>query len=364
MPERERDERFHLNLEDIKDYAIFRVDPEGRIASWNAGAERLKGYTAREAIGQPFAMLFTPEDVQAHKPEEELRLAAETGLYEAEGVRMRKGGQRFDAHVILRSLSDQGGVHRGFIKVTQDITGRKSIEAELQERAEFEQQLIGIVSHDLRTPLAAITLATALLQRDSSLSPRHAATVARILTSAERAQRLIASLLDFTQARVGGGFVLQYAPLELHGFVELAVEDIRLLYPERELHLEHEGEGQGEWDPDRLAQLLTNLLNNALTHGLREAPVRVRVQGEADSVVLAIHNQGKPIPAAAVPHLFTPMRRGDGAHRTGQPGSIGLGLYIVQQIALAHGGTISVDSSQERGTTFTARLPRHPPPAR
>jgi signal transduction histidine kinase len=163
---------------------------------------------------------------------------------------------------------------------------------------------------------------------------------------------------------VGGGFLLQYSPLELHGFVDLAVEEVRLAYPEREILLEHVGEGQGEWDPDRLAQLLTNLLNNALTHGLQDAPVRVRVQGEAESVVLAIQNQGKPIPPAAVPHLFEPMRRGDGAHRTGQAGSIGLGLYIVRQIVLAHGGTLSVDSTQERGTTFTARLPRHPPSAR
>ncbi|HEX8538111.1 MAG TPA: PAS domain S-box protein, partial [Cystobacter sp.] len=163
MPERERDERFHLNLEDIKDYAIFRVDPQGRIASWNPGAECVKGYTAQEAIGQPFSMLFTPEDIQARKPEEEMRLAAEKGVYETEAVRVRKGGERFDAHVILRPLSDQGGVHRGFIKVTRDITERKRIEAELRERTEFEQQLIGIVSHDLRTPLSAITLGTALL---------------------------------------------------------------------------------------------------------------------------------------------------------------------------------------------------------
>ncbi|HEX8825519.1 MAG TPA: PAS domain-containing sensor histidine kinase [Archangium sp.] len=361
MPERERDERFHLNLEDIKDYAVFRVDTEGRIASWNPGAERMKGYTAEEAIGQPFAMLFTQEERQEGKPEEEMRLAAEKGVYEREVVRVRKGGELFDAHVILRPLADQEGVHRGFIKVTRDITERKRVEAELRDRAEFEQQLIGIVSHDLRTPLSAITLGAVLLLRSKDLSLRHVSSVSRILSSAERAQRLIASLLDFTQARMGGGFALQHAPLDLHELVDLVMEEVRLSHPERELQVEHVGDGQGEWDADRIAQLLTNLVNNALYHGLEDAPVRVRVQGEPESVALSVHNQGKPIPAAVMPQLFAPMKRGEGARRTGQAGSIGLGLYIVQQIARAHGGTVSVDSSQERGTTFTAHLPRHPP---
>lgn len=125
MPQRDIDERAHLNLEDIKDYAVFRVDPEGYIASWNAGAEHMKLYTEQEVIGQPFAMLFTPEDVQSNKPRREMEIAAETGIYEGEEVRVRKGGELFDAHVILRPLSDQHGVHRGFIKVTRDITERK-----------------------------------------------------------------------------------------------------------------------------------------------------------------------------------------------------------------------------------------------
>jgi len=363
MPERERDERFHLNLEDIKDYAVFRVDPEGRIASWNPGAERVKRYTNEEAIGQPFAMLFTEEDRRAGKPELEMRVAAETGIYEGEEVRVRKGGQLFDAHVILRPLSDHGGVHRGFIKITRDITERKRIEAALRDRAEFDKQLIGIVSHDLRTPLSAITLGTALLLRNKDLSPRHVSSLHRILSSAERAQRLIVSLLDFTQARVGGGFILQQAPLELHGFVDMVAEEVRLSHPGRELRVEHAGDGQGEWDADRLAQLLTNLLNNALNHGLEDTPVRVRVQGEPEAVVLSIHNQGPPIPSEVMPRLFAPMNRGEGAaRRTGQAGSIGLGLYIVQQIVRAHGGSLSVDSTQERGTIFTASLPRHPSP--
>jgi PAS domain S-box-containing protein len=361
MPERELDERFHLNLEDIKDFAIFRVDPEGRIASWNTGAERLKGYTAAEAIGQPFAMLFTPEDREAGRPEQEMRLAAEKGVFQGEGLRMRKGGTVFAAEVTLRALADKAGVHRGFVKITRDISERKRGEAELKRRAEFEQQLIGIVSHDLRTPLSAINLATALLLRNPGLSAQMVTSLGRILSSAERAQRLIASLLDFTQARIGGGFVLKYAPLELHEFAGLVVEELRVAHQAREILFEPDGDGRGEWDPDRLAQLLTNLINNALAHGLEEAPVRVRLHGEPSSVVISVHNWGKPIPPGELPHLFEPMRRGSGAARSKKIQSIGLGLFIVQQIVLAHGGTIGVDSSEEKGTTFTIHLPRKPP---
>ncbi|HEX8441685.1 PAS domain-containing sensor histidine kinase [Archangium sp.] len=362
MPERESDERFHLNLEDIKDYAVFRVDTEGRIASWNAGAERIKGYTAEEAIGQPFSMLFTEEDRRAGKPEQELQQAREKRVYQGEGVRVRKGGKTFFAEVTLRALSDKEGVHRGFVKITRDISERQSIQEELRKRAEFEEQLIGIVSHDLRTPISAITLAAALLLRNKDLTARHALTLGRILSSAERAQRLISGLLDFTQARVGGGFVLHYDAFDLRGFAGLVVDELRMSHPGRELQLEHDGDLQGEWDADRLAQLLTNLVNNALAHGAVDRPVRLRVQGEPDAVVLTVHNWGRPIPPDARPHLFQPMKRGPITERSPKTGSIGLGLYIVQQIVLAHEGTLAVDSTEERGTRFTVRLPRHPPP--
>jgi signal transduction histidine kinase len=264
--------------------------------------------------------------------------------------------------VTLRALSDQGGVHRGFVKITRDISGRKRIEEELRKRAEFEQQLIGIVSHDLRTPLSAITLGTTLLLRSDSLQDRHRTTLMRILSSAERAQRLIGNLLDFTQARVGGGFVLQYRPVDLHEFISWVVEEVRLVHPEQEIEFESSGDGQGEWDSDRLAQIITNLLNNAVLHGQEDEPVQVRVSGEPDTVSISVHNWGPAIPPEALPHLFEPMRRGTRAARPSGNKSVGLGLYIVQQIVVAHGGTIEVHSSAQQGTTFVVCLPRHPPP--
>ncbi len=247
------------------------------------------------------------------------------------------------------------------MKVTRDISGRKRFEAELRKRAEFEQQLIGIVSHDLRTPLSAITLATTLMLRSDSLQDRHRATLMRVLSSAERAQRMIGSLLDFTQARVGGGFVLQYSHLDLQDFISLVMDEVRLVHPDNELQLKFSGAGQGKWDADRLAQLLTNLLNNAILHGLQDKPVQLHVSGGTDTVTLSVHNWGPPIPPEMMPHLFEPMRRGDNAPLPSRNKSVGLGLYIVQQVVLAHGGTIEVSSSEEQGTTFRVCLPRSPP---
>jgi PAS domain S-box-containing protein len=360
MPQSLHPDAMDLHLEDIEDYAIFRVDPEGKIASWNAGAERLKGYTVQEAVGQPFAMLFTPEDVQAGKPGHEMRVAAETGVYQGEGVRLRKGGVRFEAEVTLRALSSVDGKPRGFVKVTRDISQRKRIQEELRQRAEFEQQLIGIVSHDLRTPISAITLAAALLLRSKDLSTGHGASVSRILSSAERAHRMISSLLDFTQARLGGGLRLSYSAFELREVVEVALQELELAHPGGRFLFEPSGDVRGEWDSDRVIQLLTNLVNNALTHGQQGGPVTVRLVGEPDAVRLQVHNPGGPITPEMRPHLFEPMRRGEGTTARTR-GSVGLGLFIVKQVALAHGGDVDVQSSAEEGTTFTVRLPRLPP---
>jgi PAS domain S-box-containing protein len=360
MPSTQHDE---LHMEDIEDYAIFRVGPDGLIASWNIGAQRVKGYTSEEAIGKPFAMLFTPEDIQAGKPECEMRVASEKGVYQGEGTRMRKNGERFEAEVTLRALKDVDGVPRGFVKVTRDISWRKQYEAELRKRAEFEQQLIGIVSHDLRTPISAVLLATALLLRSPDLGTRHMDVLGRILSSAERAQRLISSLLDFTQARIGGGFQLSYSAFDLHEHAEQVLQELELAQPGCRLLRERAGEALGEWDSDRVAQLLTNLVNNALAHGQPDTPVTVGIAGEPDAVRLWVHNQGNPIDAAVLPRLFEPMRREGGA-RSVRNGSVGLGLFIVNQIALAHGGTVDVRSSAEAGTVFTVRLPRHPPAPR
>ena len=238
---------------------------------------------------------------------------------------------------------------------------RKQAEEEIRQRAEFEQQLIGVVSHDLRNPLNAILLGAASLLRQEGLTDRQTATVARMQASAERAARLIRDLLDFTQARFGGGIPVQPRPCDLHALVRQAADEIEASFPERALRLQHSGEGQGDWDPDRLAQALINLLANAVTYSPEDTEVRVNVQGLEDGVVVDIHNRGEPISAELLPRLFEPMTRGTRVQDRSSR-SVGLGLYIVDRIVRAHRGVVHVQSSAQEGTTFSLRLPRRPLP--
>jgi signal transduction histidine kinase/CheY-like chemotaxis protein len=228
---------------------------------------------------------------------------------------------------------------------------------ELRRRTEFEQQLIGIVSHDLRNPLGAITMAAGLLQASPGLAERQLKAAHRIASSCERATRLIRDFLDFTQARLGTGIPLKRRAMDLDDVTRHVVDEVLQAHPERQVQVETAGDGHGEWDPDRIAQVLTNLVGNALAYSPPDTPVRVTARGEPGFALLEIHNEGTPISPEMLPRLFEPLTRG--APTAGQHSrSIGLGLYIVREIVRGHGGTVEVASSQAAGTTFRVRLPR------
>jgi PAS domain S-box-containing protein len=245
-----------------------------------------------------------------------------------------------------------------FIGIFQDISEQKRQEALVRTQTEFEEQLIGIVSHDLRNPLNAITLSVAALLRTGGLDERQAKGISRIQASAERAIRMIRDLLDFTRARLGGGLPVRRAPGDLHLLTQQAVEEVRLAHPGRDVRFTSSGPGQGEWDADRLLQVITNLVNNALAYSPPDTPVQIETRGEPDAVLLRVHNAGPPIPPELMPRLFEPMTRGANQVSAASR-SIGLGLYIVNNIVRAHGGRIDVRSSEGEGTAFTVRLPRH-----
>jgi PAS domain S-box-containing protein len=283
--------------------------------------------------------------------QDEYRLRREDGTY-ATGA---------DRGYIVRDASGRALRMAGAV---QDISERRRSEEERQrllsearQRVEFEQQLVGIVSHDLRGPLNAILAgASMMLQRDS-IEPWQAKTVARILSCAERSNRLIRDLLDFTQARMGGGIPVRPASMDFHELTMQVVEEARVAHVERELLVSQSGDGRGQWDSDRMAQVVSNLVTNALKYSPEKTPVRVETEGRPEQVVLRVHNQGEPIAADLLPRIFEPLRRGKRrASRSDR--SIGLGLYIVRELVLAHGGTVEVSSTEAEGTTFTLTLPR------
>ena len=195
-----------------------------------------------------------------------------------------------------------------------------------------------------------------MLLRQRDLPDPVLASAARISSSAERMGRMISDLLDFTQARLGGGMALERKPADLRPVVQAAVDEALAANPGREVLLAVDGDTRGEFDPDRIAQLLSNLLGNALAYGPADEAVRVSVRGREQGVEIAVENGGAEIPEGDRESLFDPFRRG----RTGQKTrGLGLGLFIVQQIARAHGGDVRVESSPGR-TVFTVTLGREP----
>ena len=227
--------------------------------------------------------------------------------------------------------------------------------AQAEDRALFAEQMVGIVSHDLRNPLSAIQMSTELLARgDLALHQKQA--LARIKNTTKRAQRLIEDLLDFTVARVGSGLSVTLASIDLHQLVSEALDELALSFASRELEHRRVGTGICRGDADRLIQVLGNLVANAMTYGAFDRPVIITTSIESNTFSLTVHNHGNTIAAKLMPGLFEPMTRGVGATSSGR--SVGLGLFIVREIARAHGGDVEVTSDEVTGTTFTVHCPR------
>ncbi|MCY1083650.1 GAF domain-containing sensor histidine kinase [Archangium lansingense] len=255
---------------------------------------------------------------------------------------------------IFRHLAELIGYQ---LELEDELDRREALLLNAREAAQLREQLIGIVSHDLRNPLNAIGLSAATLLRRADLDDRTRRGICRILDAADRANRLIRDLLDFTQARMGQALPVKRQLVNFHTLTHQVVDEVRLAIEGRELEVECDGDGQGAWDPDRISQVLTNLLTNALQYSPDGTPIRVSTRGEGKAVILTVRNQGSPIPAEVLPTLFEPMKRGTeegGSERR----SIGLGLFIVDQLVRAHGGSIEVCSTAEEGTAFSVLLPR------
>jgi signal transduction histidine kinase len=230
----------------------------------------------------------------------------------------------------------------------------------LRDAASFRELIIGIVSHDLRNPLSSILMTLDMLtKQEAELNDRGKLLVGRAARSALRMKNMIAQILDFTQVRVGAGLSLTLTPTDLGEVCRRMVEELELVHstPGRFV-CECVGDVTGSWDSDRLAQLISNLAANAISHGTPQTPIAVAMRDEGDEVCLEISNHGNPIPPELIPSIFDPFRRAKGESDSN---GLGLGLFICQQIARAHGGSIDVRSNAAEGTTFTIRLPRRLP---
>jgi signal transduction histidine kinase len=228
----------------------------------------------------------------------------------------------------------------------------------LDETGEFREQLIGIVSHDLRNPLSAIQMASHVLLRCEGLGEKETALVRRIANSVSQATRIIEQLIDFTRSRLGGGIPIYPTSVNMDEICRQVIAETELTHPERPLHLDVQGDLTGVWDRDRLYQLIANLVGNAVQHAQPQSAIEVRIDGrDTTEVVIEVANRGDIIPPAVQQFIFDAFRRGRTTESYRQ--GLGLGLFIAQQIAASHGGSVSVTSSESDGTIFRVRLPRH-----
>jgi PAS domain S-box-containing protein len=362
--------RFRLLVDAVEDYAIFMLDPAGYITTWNAGAQRSKGYTAEEIIGQHFR-IFYPAELQAeHHPEHELERALEAGHYEEEGWRIRKDGTRFWATVTITAVHDEDGAHIGFAKVTRDTTAHH-LQRQAQDRAastlaaayvqintandnlartaEDQAKLLSMTAHELRSPVGVLAMSAELLkQRWAEIADEERDRVLDGMSeSATRLQRLLADLLTVSGLQASA-LVLQPAVLDVREVLEFPVGAVRQTVPEPGIEVDVDSGLRVLADRERLSQIVEHLLLNATRHGA--PPVRIQAVAAGDSVRIIVRDSGPGVPAEVRRRLFERFV-------TGRPGGTGLGLHIVRELARAQGGDASYDADDN---AFVITLPLAP----
>ncbi|HEY6036110.1 MAG TPA: HAMP domain-containing sensor histidine kinase, partial [Kofleriaceae bacterium] len=254
-------------------------------------------------------------------------------------------------------LRDGRGAIVGSVSAIDDITAQRAIEVERERVSQFQQQMLAMVGHDLRNPLSALVTGVEILKTSLPEDTSSGKLVRRLGNSANRMGRMIEQLLDHTRARLGGGIPVARREIDLTALVVGVIEELALAYPTAKLELAPAEPIQGMWDPDRVAQVVSNLLSNAIQYGRAGAPIEVVLAATQTTVTISITNQVRDLPIATdqLATLFEPYRRG--ADRAQQSGGLGLGLYIVRELVRAHGGTIEASSTVD-GTTFSIRMPR------
>jgi PAS domain S-box-containing protein len=383
---RQSAEVFQLLVSAVRDYAIFMLDPEGNVATWNIGAQRIKQYAPEEIIGRHFSAFYSKEDIQNGKPARELEIAREQGSVEDEGWRIRKDGSRFWANVVITAVRDAHGELRGFAKVTRDITDRKRAEEtqhalleqrEARLRAEEERrdveasyhiaqeanrakdEFLMTLSHELRTPMTAILGWARMLPIIKPDDPSFREAIASIISGAQLQTRLIDDILDVSRI-VSGKLRLAPETVDVARVIRDSVEGITPTATAKQINLTvslHPDLGVMLADATRLHQVIWNLLSNAVKFTPRLGTVKVSARRTSSHVQITVTDTGEGIDQQFLPHIFEPFRQAE-SPQTRVHGGLGLGLSIVRYIIEAHGGTASAESEgRGKGTTFTVTLP-------
>ena len=242
--------------------------------------------------------------------------------------------------------------------IDQSLT--ESITRFTQDLDKSKEMFLAILGHDLRTPIGAVMTSAKFMLDTNELEEPHLTLTARIVSASTRMNHMVGALLDFTRSRLGGGIPIDRAPMNMGKTVHDVVDEISAANPGRTIQVDARGALRGEWDCHRITQVLSNLISNALEHGSERTIVGVQVQGDEKEVSIAVHNRGPAIAEEQLDGIFNAMKHAGAAPEKtkGPSANLGLGLYIADQIARAHKGRIDVESTEERGTTFTVRLPR------
>jgi PAS domain S-box-containing protein len=359
-------EQFHILVDSVEEYAIYLLDPNGNVITWNTGAEKIKGYSTEEIIGKNFASFYTADDVAAGKPQRNLREASRRGYIRDEGLRVRKDGSTFEAEVIMTALRDDTGKLRGFSKVTRDITDQirsREFEAEkiaAQKASKAKDDFLAALSHELRTPLTpALAAATYLQDNAEKLPSEFAEDIEIIKRNVQLQARLIDDLLDLTRI-ARGKLHLELQDCDAHTIIENAIETAHSAIEAKQLNVLTQLEAKEYHilaDCIRLQQVFWNLINNAVKFTAQGGQITIRTfNDEAERFHFEIADTGIGIEPQRLASLFQPFEQADPSV-TRQFGGLGLGLAISKRLVDLHHGRIEAESrGRSFGATFKVRL--------
>ena len=352
------EERFRLLVEEVKDHALFMLSPDGLVASWNLGAERLEGYSAAEIMGRHVSCLYADENAEAGIPQQHVALAAQTGNLETEGWLVRKNGTRFWADITISAVYDRDHRLRGFATIIRDLTERNRVAA-LEQSHESAYIFLAMLSHELRNPLAPLMTSVDILRMRDVSDPVVRQTSDVIGRQVQHLTRLVDDLMDVSRI-TSGRITLSRSPVDITIPVTRAIELSRTLIDTKGHSLQlslPEGPTIVNGDLTRLTQVMVNLLNNAAKYTPQGGRIDLNVNRENSSVVITVRDTGSGMPRDLLPRVFDLFTQGQrGLDRA--EGGLGVGLTLVQKLVELHGGSVTAHSAGvDCGSEFVVRLP-------